>query len=973
LACGGDGTEPVPNGPAGLAIESFQVDELRVEAGASVHLEWAVRNARSVELFANDRPLDIGGQLVGAIDAVVTERTAFRLQARGRDDQVAHRTVSVEVKTSPSGPIILSFVASPAEIDAGAETSLVWTTANADAVEIFDPAGARIPVSGDAGSGSVDVRPEGDGSYRLVAKGGGEEVQRSLFIKVRGSPDARLLSSHAQVAVGETVTLSWLAKGATRVQLREVGGKVLMESDVSFDGSLEVAPARSTTYELRATGSWRDSVATVQVNVAPLLLGFEIVEKGPIGLRKLATLHWQTAGASEVRLSNLEGYDESITGHRVAEGSARVPMGQRGRSQIAVVGGAGEVTTQEVAAEVLDLPAIGSFTVTPALISQQVQPVRVTVAWSGIRNAESVQLVGDTFGRVGLFQAPFEDGTLELWLRETASLTLTASNGAGAIIREATATLVPLPTIRDFTLFPRHAAVGETIQITWDVAGAEALSLEWNGTPLTIPSAGQGTLPFTVTEPGFFTLTGTNAAGGATQRTRELTVGAPEIRSFTTPQMVFPLGATVPFSWTNQGGVHVELLQDGVKVCEATTVEAVEQGGCTVPGSQAKRSNFTLRLTNGLGQIAERTLSVLVTNGPIIIDFSSDRDLNCPGETVRLSWTVPDDQSGVPPTLQLVDSEGNSYDLSAHNQKQGSVRVPYLGLGTSEFKLTASTPGTFPHESSVHIQMVEETLITVARAEPPVVSAGQNVTIVWDAICADEVVINLGDLQGVPSTKAFTNIAATGTWHQATSNCNSSWGPDDEGCEVINFPSGFKFPFDGKMQTAIKVYTNGVAGFDLGRTGSSFSNQNLPSTSANWANFALFWDDLFFTSSTVGYYSQRTTEGGKEGLIIQWGQFSDGSRLQLVLWEDGTFDYRYGAMNDSGSSATIGYQNLAGTAAHVISFDTSISLSNKAYSFDFKPRPASGSYTFKPNASMEIFLKASGLSEAETSVQVTVQ
>lgn len=960
-----------------VAIETFQVNELRVEAGGTVNVQWAVSNARSVELFANEEPVDIGGQVSGAIDLQVNVRTDLRLQARGRDDQIVRRTITVEVKNTPTGPLILSFVASPAEVDENQPTTLAWSTVNATSVRILDAQGATIPLGGaGAASGSVEVEPEGDTSYVLVAENGAEEVERTLFVKVRGSPRTQLSVSPTRVEVGQPVTLTWAAEGATRVQIREVGGKILVESDASFDGSLEVVPERSTTYELRATGTWRDGVSTASVDVNPQLLSFELVDEGPIGLGVLATVRWETAGATEVRLSNLEGYEEAITGYRVREGTARIPMGQGGRFQIVVLGGVGAALTQEVSAEVLDLPSIGSFVVTPEITSQQVQPVRVTVAWSGIQNASEVQLVGDTFGRVGLFEPPFEDGILELWLRETASLTLTARNRAGEVTREATATLVPLPAIETFRLFPRHAAPGETIEIAWDVEGAQTVSLEWNGEALPIdPSAGQATFPFTVTEPGFFTLTAVNSAGGVTQRTRELTVGGPEIRNFSTPSTILPLGSSIVFTWTNLGGTHLELLQDGAVVCEADTPEQVESGGCTIFGGQAQRSIFTLRLTNGIGETVERSLSVIVTNGPIVTSFTAEQETACPGETVRLSWETTPDQAGELANLQLVDSLGNSYDLTGHNPLEGTYRVPHVGLGPVEFKLIASTPGTFSDEASLYIEMVEETHFSVATVEPAVVSVGEEVTITWDTICADEVSIVHGDLKPMPSNEPWQDFSATATRVPVTFDCSNVHGARDEGCEIIDFPGSFTFPFDGQVHSSIKVWVNGFASFDLARTGSSWSTSTLPSSSNSHVNLPIYWGDLFLSTSDVNFYHQLVQEGGRQGFVIQWGELSDGTQMQMVLFEDGTFSYRYGATSRTGSNGRIGWQNLSGTHATMITQNAAITggVQNKSWSFGYGTGGPSGSYTFTPTSSRDILLKASGLGEAETTVQVTVQ
>ena len=606
--------------------------------------------------------------------------------------------------------------------------------------------------------------------------------------------------------------------------------------------------------------------------------------------------------------------------------------------------------------------------------------MRVTVTWSGIQNAERVTLVTDTLGRVGIFEPPFEDGSLDLFLTETTEFTFTVSNGAGDVVRTAVAEVVPLPRIDEFVVFPSHAESGEPVTISWDVEDAVSVVIEENGQPLPIdPSASSGTYTFTASQPATFRLVATNKAGGTIELSRPFTIGLPEIRAFDVSSTVARLYEPVQFTWLTRGGTQLVVLQDGTPRCTVSTPNEIAQGTCIVTATTPARSTFTLRLVNGKGTVVERSVQVVLTNGPIIESFVTSYDLNCPGESVELSWKVMDDMNGNPPALQLVDSLGNVYDLSGKDPNEDSILVPFLQAGLQQYTLTATTPSTMADSRSLFVENVEETIISLLQVDPPVVSPGGSVTLTWKAMCADEVIIPFGKLAHQEVTdRPFTDISTTGTFVPMTSACSTIWDPDDEGCLAFTFPDGFAFPFDGIDRAAIKLYANGVAGFDLAREGSSFSNVSLPSTSNSWANLAVFWDDLFLDLSQVGYYYQFTTDAsGKVGLIIQWGALDNGSKFQMVLWEDGTFDYRYGpSFNKSANSATIGYQNIAANYASVVGYNsTSIgSLANRSWHFSFfEPRAPSGSHVFTAQRSRTIEIVARGLTEARATVELVVE
>jgi len=991
LACSDDDPKMMESVGASARIDSFSVSRLLVEPGESVEIRWSVRDTKDVSLFAGETLLE-SGKLDGNLNYVVDAPTVFRLEA-GKGLGLVSRRIAVDVRQMDESALILSFRADPREVDAGEPTRLAWVTRGASQVEIFDGEGQSIPLGGaPVDEGSVEVNPDRSSDYRLVATGPGGQVERSVFVKVRGEPEVEVGVSATSILPGETVTLSWTVQDAVRVIVREQDGPVLVDTELGFEGSIDVQPARSTTYEVRGIGAWRDTIRTVDVDVAPRILSFELVADGPIGLGKPATLRWQTAGATELVVSNLEGAEERVGGYRVDAGSTVLPMGASGTFRLRAVSRSGEEVEETVSGEVLGLPSLAHFSVGPEVQSAQLKPVLVTVSWAGIENAERVKLETDTLGRVGIFEAPFEDGSLDLFLTETTEFTFTVSNSAGDVVRTAIAEVVPLPRVEDFTIFPSHAAVGEPVTISWTVHDAASVAIEWNGQALPIdPSSTTGTHPFVAEVPGSFRLVATNSAGGTVETSRALTIGSPQILGFGADRTVLRASDPLVLTWTTRGGVQLTILENGKSLHTSNTPSEIANGTLLIPAGPMDKYVYTLKLENGLGHVVERSLEVNRTDGPVIESFTLEHPLVCTNESPIVNRSVSLDSHGIAPTVR-VEVGGNSIPLSG---LQGSAPIPSLPTGSHQLTLVAESPGTRPDSTTATIEVIEETVFDSVEVSPENPEPGTDVTISWRAVCADAVKLNRGDLAPHDGNAPFQSIVGTGTFVPFTTLCGS-YTAGDEGCLDLAFPSGFVFPFEDDVRSSIRVFANGFASFH-DYTGDSWDNEQggYPTSSFPWPTFAVFWEDLldnvFAIDPLVGIVYELVGTAPNRSLIIEWpsrislwwGLLQDHNlEFQLVLHENGTFEYRYGDMTnpgdfwwDAGAFAVIGYQNLAGTAGAVIANWTipSGGLSNRSYVFDFVDRPPSGSFTIRPRTSQKVLLRAFGTDEVEHVLTIDVE
>lgn len=169
----------------------------------------------------------------------------------------------------------------------------------------------------------------------------------------------------------------------------------------------------------------------------------------------------------------------------------------------------------------------------------------------------------------------------------------------------------------------------------------------------------------------------------------------------------------------------------------------------------------------------------------------------------------------------------------------------------------------------------------------------------------------------------------------------------DDNAEAVALP--FSFSFFGSSYATAYVSTNGFLNF----TGldDSFGNSSLPSNNGHNNAVYPFWDDFFVDASA----SIRTTTGGvspNRFFVVEWFNVifldePDFRRVtfEVVLFESGgriVLNYRdisIGASEtrERGSSATVGIENAAGTAALQRSFNQPF-LDN-GYAIEFAPAP----------------------------------
>ncbi|HET9103717.1 MAG TPA: hypothetical protein VFN55_10225 [Solirubrobacteraceae bacterium] len=158
---------------------------------------------------------------------------------------------------------------------------------------------------------------------------------------------------------------------------------------------------------------------------------------------------------------------------------------------------------------------------------------------------------------------------------------------------------------------------------------------------------------------------------------------------------------------------------------------------------------------------------------------------------------------------------------------------------------------------------------------------------------------------------------ATSTGHSLTPGTAllaNSQGDD----QIANTSLPFPVTFDGVTHTSAYASTNGNLQFvdDSGSANSDYSNSCLPASDI-LNMVAPYWDDLDSSTSIdpgLGIYTVTTGSAPHRTFAIEWRTASHNDTtkrfdFEILLHEDSpTISFVYGAMGESGDSATVGLQ-----------------------------------------------------------------
>jgi hypothetical protein len=264
--------------PGVPVISSFYANPATITNGQSSNLVWNVAGATSVTISPSLGPVGPSGSLT----ITPGSSTTYLLTASGSTgSQTAGAVVTVNPAVTP--PAIKSFKLTPAFINPGQTSSLVWNVQGAESVRI-DPGIGTVPPSG-----NQVVSPPGTTTYILTATGPSGILTTTATLSVASYPTFttgssvyppypiypyRLAANNLPVIVtfsvdppviapGEAVVIRWDVVGAYSAYISPGPGQV------PNSGAYVFTPYTSTYYTVTAINDVGSSTAAATVSVYP--------------------------------------------------------------------------------------------------------------------------------------------------------------------------------------------------------------------------------------------------------------------------------------------------------------------------------------------------------------------------------------------------------------------------------------------------------------------------------------------------------------------------------------------------------------------------------------------------------------------------------------------------------------------------------------------------------------------------------
>jgi subtilisin family serine protease len=184
----------------------------------------------------------------------------------------------------------------------------------------------------------------------------------------------------------------------------------------------------------------------------------------------------------------------------------------------------------------------------------------------------------------------------------------------------------------------------------------------------------------------------------------------------------------------------------------------------------------------------------------------------------------------------------------------------------------------------------------------------------------------------------------TPAWVEASVEASKLLLTGDDALTSASLP--FPFPFYGVSYSTVYVTTDGYLSF-VPTSVAYFSNTNLPWTYEPNAAVYVFWDDLYMDASSSAQTEVIDQEPNR-GFLIEWrnvgvlGDLTQRIDAEAVLYENGEIVVQYRntdpqSTRERGSSATLGLENAAGTAAFQYSYNEAVVFDGLAIRYAAPP------------------------------------
>ncbi len=328
-------------------IVRFAADRAEVPAGETVTLSFEVTAATKVVITQAGATIFDMAQGSGTVTSrPIDEATQFELIASGEGE--ARQAIMV----GATGVRVVSFTASPSEVELGAPVTLSWVLGGAppSAVRIVDATNTEV-YAGTQIEGSRMVSPTESTTYTLSVEAGGATASATAQVTVTtNSVLPRIVSVTAQptmVAIGNNVDITWETEFADEVQVSQDG---VVARPWNRAGAargnvrLPVNAAQSSfLFEARNANGKVDQTLSVVGLPVPVINEFSVTPMSYAQASTVATVRWR---ATETDRMRLELNNQPVMGFpaNTFMGSYQVDITGEARLRLIATNAVGETT-----------------------------------------------------------------------------------------------------------------------------------------------------------------------------------------------------------------------------------------------------------------------------------------------------------------------------------------------------------------------------------------------------------------------------------------------------------------------------------------------------------------------------------------------------------------------------------------------------------------------------------------------------
>lgn len=431
--------------------------------------------ARNNFVFAFDIALITIALVLGAVaydagNQVRESRAAFSLFPNGGGEPP---------ENPPEDPVPpeVTLGASPAYIDFGESSDLLWTSSHADTLTVDNGIGGVVTPNG-----TMTVSPSMTTTYTITATNDAGTSTDSTIVSVGegvpegGVPDVSISVSPSTIESGQSATLSWTSSDADILIIDNDIGSVIVPS-----GTVSVNPTSTTTYAITAENEHGTIGDSVTLTVGNVRLPSIDISASRINITKgeSVLLFWTSADADTVSFDNGIGIVEG------AEGSVTVTPDETTTYTATATNGEGTADDSlTVYVSTLQKPAVFLSVDTASIISGQ----SAVLSWSSER-ADSLSISPD----IGPVAKP--DGTYSVSPFGNTTYVITATNGAGTSTDSQTVSVtVPEPSV-SLSADAQTIFEGDSVLLNWTSSWADVRTLNPGNIPLNSESGSISVTP----------------------------------------------------------------------------------------------------------------------------------------------------------------------------------------------------------------------------------------------------------------------------------------------------------------------------------------------------------------------------------------------------------------------------------------------------------------------------------------------